>query len=617
MPDTMEASTMTPSMHEMGPSPLGGVATGGETFQTPETSLADIVSPKISEVNNDAAFQDLGVTPDVIEVGPIGSTSTIQLGPARPDGYQPQASVGEEAAPTATIIENNDTSTVDRSVTATTAGATAPSEANPGFVDGQEDTLPAPNSATSTPPPPPPLGPDGSAIAAAGGAEDAAKSTPPESITINTPVDGLRTADSPPPAVEITEIGDTPTANAVQEHLNENRVDATPAASGTETQAEAGAPVITTETVTPTTTPEVPAPSVTETSQQRRTELQAKAREGKTTPAENEELNTLNSEANKVKEQEDLKNKLANGDPLTKEELAKVNESNGGKALEKAVSPYTGFEQQRLDALQAERDANGGEFTTSQKAKYAELSDIKKLGELKDRVNNGEALTGQDEAEYFRIQGKLDKERPREELQKEATTLGEKMCKDLAEGKPLNPQEVARFQSMRIQEALLTNGLSPEDAKLIVEKIGSAEFGGSKARKETRVEAETKRLLQELMIMRFQLLAVPQRLEAFRKQRAKLREEVRAMDTGPELTLEKEQIKSQKLSQIAGLKGQIGQIKQAGLRYSRDYFDKMTIVRRKLGVSTKLEAILEFAGSKIYYGATTAAMEAGSLVDRE
>lgn len=314
---------------------------------------------------------------------------------------------------------------------------------------------------------------------------------------------------------------------------------------------------------------------------------------------------------------------------------AKVEAPTDTKPPEATSSTLSAEDQARQKEL-VERNSRG-ELNKAEQGELIELNkkdqngrEIQTYNTLQQRIDKGETLSPAEQAEHARLiekhQVEIDKTKSVDQFKKEADALGEKMTKDLASGNEPSPEDLKRYQELRIQQSLRGNGITAEDASEIIKNLGNLEARGLKARRETLLQADIKEKLKELMTLEYQMLAVPQRLKALREQREKVKGQIKQQDTtanfilGDPASPENYQKRMQMYPlymQLANIKGEVGRIKYAGTVLKAQYKDTMAYVRRKLGVSSPIGAVLEFIDAKAEGFQAEITLELGSLLDSE
>jgi hypothetical protein len=292
-----------------------------------------------------------------------------------------------------------------------------------------------------------------------------------------------------------------------------------------------------------------------------------------------------------------------------------------------ATAPETNsVEQQRTELAGRVRD---GTATAEDRQRLNEINEQQNAAarrtELTDRLANGETLSTDEMAELNGLSGEAQAAgeaqlSDTERLNKEVEDMGTDLMQKMANGEIPSEAELDAFRAKQLEMQTLKSGFSPEQARAAVQAALNPEYRGS-LDKRMALEQEMQEKLQHLMTLEFQLLAMPKRLDALKKERNRIKRSIRNLpppsskDTG--LDIKARQDNRQKLGQVANLRSQIIMTKNTEMIVQADYADTMQYVRRKLGVSSGLQAVMEFAGAKLQVAGANMSLDVQSYLDNE
>lgn len=195
------------------------------------------------------------------------------------------------------------------------------------------------------------------------------------------------------------------------------------------------------------------------------------------------------------------------------------------------------------------------------------------------------------------------KEQTAEELSEETDKLAADLMNKMANGEQLTPQDYENLRALR--EKLLAKqfkgeGLTPEDAKAVIEKV----MHGKGNEKQIMAVKEIQQKIQELMGIELQMRSMPKNVAFLRgdRDREKRRADAAHRDANNalgETRAKKKQEEYQAYMQIANINAQIVKIKYMVPVLDARRTDLEQEIRRKVGVSSGIGAVMEWGGAQL------------------
>lgn len=208
-----------------------------------------------------------------------------------------------------------------------------------------------------------------------------------------------------------------------------------------------------------------------------------------------------------------------------------------------------------------------------------------------DRINRGEEKPAE-----------LTPEQQMEKLQEDIEDLGTDIMTKLANGEEVSQEELDKIRELRSQEQLMRQGFSEKNAREAVQAALKGE-GKFSSEKHSRRMKDVQDELQELMSIEFQILSLPKSVASLREQREKAKDEARKRHNEAESAtgqdrLKKKAVEYQAYMQVANINGQINGIRYMAHRLEARRSDLEQAVRRKLGVTGGLGALMKWGAAK-------------------
>lgn len=293
--------------------------------------------------------------------------------------------------------------------------------------------------------------------------------------------------------------------------------------------------------------------------------------------------------------------------------------------------------QERADKQQAEQDrqraehkdlkeleAGGKPLSPEQQAKLLEYNKQEQgrktdYDALKDRFDKGDStLTPDDLKRLEALRGEFNPEKPQtpDQMKQQETDLVNKL---------VNGENVAdnMRQLSELRDKMDGGGkqLTPEEAKVIADRLTGAESGGTEAQQRLRQE------ILEMMGIETQLVAQGAILAELRKKRTAAIAEARQAETDaktgghiatetddPNKALEGNRKVYDAYFKVWMIKANITFTKLNAGRLVAEYYDKRQSVRRRLGVATGVEVVTDFIGAKLRNAGSEAMFQVNSVV---
>lgn len=204
-----------------------------------------------------------------------------------------------------------------------------------------------------------------------------------------------------------------------------------------------------------------------------------------------------------------------------------------------------------------------------------------------------------------------------EKLKKEMEDLGTDIVMKFANGEEVSPEELKRFQELRLQASNIENGLTPDQARQTVREVLARGYG-----QESGKVKDIQQKLRELMAMELQMQTIPHTVEALRQQREVAKQEARAKHDEAESAsgqsrLNKKQEEYTAYMKVAGIKAQITAVKDMVPRMNARRMQLEQDVRSGLGITGPLRSIVEHAGAIGYSAYTEATITIGNTIDED
>lgn len=305
------------------------------------------------------------------------------------------------------------------------------------------------------------------------------------------------------------------------------------------------------------------------------------------------------------------------------QESAATGAAEGAQAPIEVAKPFAGEEGVVSDTAQADKDLqkHRQELQTKIKDGTATADEIKQFQkkppaerqkELTEIALKGELTDAQAE-ELGKLNDKtpeLTVDQAQEARDKEVEDLGTKIMEGLSKGE-YNEEDIEKFRQLRTEQVLTQQGMSSKDARDITKAALKPEIGGRALAQEREIQAR----LQELAAYEMQLLALPGAISELKAARDKAKADItiKGNPVDPKGRMELNGL----YMQLASIKGQMVQTKYFGVVVQAKYMDTMQYVRRKLGMSKGLSAVVEWAGAKVNNATTQMYLNSVSLNDAD
>lgn len=225
--------------------------------------------------------------------------------------------------------------------------------------------------------------------------------------------------------------------------------------------------------------------------------------------------------------------------------------------------------------------------------------------DLEQRAIDG-AITDQEAEELGKLNSaenteKLTPEQQMEKLQKDIDELGTELMEKMANGEEVTKEDLEKLRNLRTQESLMNNGFTSEQAKSLGQV--AERMRGKWSERQTQAAKEVQAEIQELMALELYLLSIPKIVEQLRAQAKALKEKAQAKHKEADSArgtdrLRKKQEEYTTYLQLLNTKSAIVAQKHMAPRIEARRQDLEQAVRRKLGVSHGLGALVEWGAAK-------------------
>lgn len=307
-----------------------------------------------------------------------------------------------------------------------------------------------------------------------------------------------------------------------------------------------------------------------------------------------------------------------------------MNYVQGG--IDRAKNPAQTVAEAKPAGTNAETAKQVGDLEAKVKNGTATAAEVKQLRELKQdpgekrRSLEQKALDGtitdQEAEELGRMNSgekpeNLTPEQQMEKLHEQVDTLGAELMQKMAKGEAVTPQDLDRLRDLRGQEQLMQNGFTPDQARAAIKNARNVNRG----ERQSRMTAEIQHKVQELMAIEMQIMTIPKTVDALRAQRQEVRLKADAkhreadMAMSPEARMQKKTEEYGLLMQISNINATIVSQKYMAPILDAKRTDLEQYVRRKLGVSSGMGAMMEWAGAKVKSAVTSVAVSTAEEVD--
>ncbi len=271
-------------------------------------------------------------------------------------------------------------------------------------------------------------------------------------------------------------------------------------------------------------------------------------------------------------------------------------------------------EQRRDELAQKVRDgsATQEDFAELNELNTAQRGEARRQ-ELTDRLANGEALTSDEftELSTLRSEGSPTAEAeltPEQKLSQEVEDMGTQLLMDMAkEPKTLEERlalndKVDAFKGKWAEMQMLKSGFTEEQARAAMKAAMGAEVAKG-GQKEIALEKEVMKKIQEMRAIEMRLMMIPKMVEGLKKQHETVKDSIKRLgppgveDSAQMINARQENYA--KMNQLARIKSQIVNVKSEESLLQSQHIDTMQYVRRKLGVTSGMEAVGEWVGAKM------------------